>query len=86
LNGNQNEYQQSKTISLTINLQNGIDIHYLLGQILTHFQHVHILITNNECKRHYKASIDEFTTEKWKEIISDKHDECVLYAMFIKMQ
>jgi 3-hydroxybutyrate dehydrogenase len=65
----QNEYRQSRTISLSADLQNEIDIHNLVEQILNHFQRVDILIINNECKRHYRASIDEFPTEKWKEII-----------------
>ena len=65
----QNKYQQSKTISISANLQNEIDIHKLIEQTLNHFQHIDILIINNECKRHYRASIEEFPIEKWNEII-----------------
>jgi NADP-dependent 3-hydroxy acid dehydrogenase YdfG len=61
----QNEYQQSKIIYLSTNLQNEINIQ----QILICFQYIDVLIINNECKRHYRASIDEFPIEKWREII-----------------
>ncbi|CAF2464735.1 unnamed protein product [Rotaria sp. Silwood2] len=75
----QNEYQQNKTIYLSDNIQNEIDIHKLVKQILNHFQHIDILIINNECKRHYRASIDEFPTEKWRDII--EHNIILNFAL-----
>ena len=69
VNAIQNEYQQSKIIYLPANIEKEIDIHTLVEQILNQFQRIDVLIINNECKRHYQASIDEFPVEKWKEII-----------------
>ena len=65
----QNEDQQSKTIYLSGDIQNEIDRYKLVEQVLNHFQHIDILIINHECKRHYRASVEEFPIEKWREII-----------------
>jgi NAD(P)-dependent dehydrogenase (short-subunit alcohol dehydrogenase family) len=69
INTIQNDYQQCKTMYLSANIQNEIDRHKLVEQILNQFQHIDILIINNACKQHYRASIDEFPVEKWREII-----------------
>lgn len=65
----QNEYQQNQIMSLPFNLQNQIEIHQSIEKILNHFQHIDILILNNQGRRHYRSSIEEFPIEKWKEII-----------------
>ncbi|CAF3403890.1 unnamed protein product [Rotaria sp. Silwood1] len=75
----QNEYQQSKTIYISDNIQNEIDIHKLVEQIFNYFQHIDMLIINNECNKHYRASIDEFPTENWRDII--EHNLILNFAL-----
>ncbi len=65
----QDEYQRSKTIGLTANLHKEIDIQNFVEQILNQFQYIDVLIINNQCRKHYRASIDEFPLEKWRDII-----------------
>jgi NAD(P)-dependent dehydrogenase (short-subunit alcohol dehydrogenase family) len=65
----QNEYQRNQIIVLTANLQKEIDVYNFVEQILNQFQYIDILIINNQCRRHHRAAIDEFLSEKWREII-----------------
>ncbi|CAF0842538.1 unnamed protein product [Rotaria sordida] len=58
LNGNHIDENITQTI------QNEIDISKLVEQILNYFQYNNILIIDIECKRHCRASIDEFPTQK----------------------
>ncbi|CAF3567837.1 unnamed protein product [Rotaria sordida] len=58
LNGNHIDENITQTI------QNEIDIPKLVEQILNYFQYNNILIIDIECKRHCRASIDEFPTQK----------------------
>jgi 3-hydroxybutyrate dehydrogenase len=50
-------------------IQKEKDIQNFVEQILNQFQHIDVLIINNQCRRHYRASIEEFPSEKWRDII-----------------
>ena len=63
------EYQQSQIISLAADLQKEIEVHDLVEQILQRFQTVDIVIFNNQYRRGYRASIEEFPLEHWRDII-----------------
>ncbi|CAF0899169.1 unnamed protein product [Adineta steineri] len=65
----QNTYGKNQIMYLSEQIQNEINIYKLVEQILNSFQHIDILIINHECRQHYRASIEEFPIEKWKEII-----------------
>ena len=58
-----------KQFCLSVDIQNVIGVYNLVEQTLNYFQNIDVLVINNECKRHYRASIEEFPIEKWREII-----------------
>ena len=67
----EDSYPQGRIKFVSSQLGNSSDADKLTEQIFGHFQAVDVLVMNHQCKRHYRASIEEFPVEKWKEMIDE---------------
>lgn len=67
--GEERNDERIRMIRLSANLQKEIEVHNLVEEIFNRFQTVDIVIFNNQHQRDYRAAIDEYPLEHWREII-----------------
>lgn len=63
------EERSEEAVRLSANLQKEIEVHNLVEQIWERFRTIDIVIFNNYGQRDYRAAIDEYPLEHWREII-----------------
>ena len=67
--GEERNDERIPMIRLSANLQKEIEVHNLVEQIFNRYQTIDIVIFNNQHQRDYRAAIDEYPLEYWREII-----------------
>ncbi|UJR23133.1 hypothetical protein I4U23_026153 [Adineta vaga] len=65
----ENEYRKDQIRFISHQLRIISDVDKLVEKAFNYFQHIDILIINHQYRRYYRASIEEFPIEKWKECI-----------------